>query len=264
MTTATQRAKRGVLLVAGHALPAAATALQRSRRAAFVTRTRNAARLAGAKVELDVAEDLRVGRGVRVTFEPGSRNVLRLGPGSSLEDRVLVMLKGGTLDAGDKVELRRDVVLSIAGVLRIEGDTPVSWGSVIHCSNDIVLERMAGLAEQVTVADSSHFFTTPDEHFWHNVRKGSVRVGRNTWVCPKATLTRGADVGSWCIVGSGSVVTGEVPDGHLASGVPAQLRPLPLPWATALASARAAEPVSAGGLDGASGDGDRGLQVDQS
>jgi acetyltransferase-like isoleucine patch superfamily enzyme len=216
--------------VARRAAPTVRTASQRARRAALLTRIRAAAELAGAQVELDIAADLLVGRGVRFTFEPGTHNVFRMGPQSRLDDRVLVMLKGGTIDAGARVELRRDVILNVAGLLRMEGDNPVSWGSVVHCSSSVLLEQMAGIAEQVTVADSSHFFTTPEKHFWHNVREGSVRVGSNTWICPKSTLARGADVGAHCIVGSGSVVTGVVPDGHLASGVPAQLRPLPLPW----------------------------------
>lgn len=205
-------------------------AVRQARRAALVAQVRKSAWMAHATVELDLRDDLVVGTGVRVVVEPGTHSVLRLGWESRLDDRVLIILKGGQLLAGDRVEVRRDVVLNLAGTLRVDGETPISWGSVIHCSNDVWLERMCGVAEQVTIADSSHFFTTPDEHFWHNVRTGSVRVGQNTWICPKATLTRGADVGSHCIVGSNSVVTGVVPDGHLASGVPAVVRPLPLPW----------------------------------
>lgn len=227
-TTSTVRRKAGGL--ARRALPTLERQAFRARRAAFVLRVELAAERAGATVELDLAPDLVVGRGVRVEFAPATHNVLRVGPGSRLDDRVLLLLQGGRLLVGDRVEVRRDVVLKVGGTLRIEGQTPISWGCVVHCSNDVVLERMVGLAEQVTIADSSHHFTTPDEHFWHNVRTGSVRVGRNTWVCPKAVLARGADVGSHCIVGSASVVTGVVPDGHLASGVPAQVRPLPLPW----------------------------------
>jgi acetyltransferase-like isoleucine patch superfamily enzyme len=206
---------------------------QRLRRALLVARVRRTARRVGATVDLDLAPDLFLGRRVTVTVMPETHSVVRFGPGSRIEDGVLLMLKGGQLEAGPRVELRRDVVVNLAGRLRIDGDTPISWNSVIHCSNDVHLEEMAGLAEQVTVADSSHFFTTPDEHFWHNVRKGAVRVGRNTWICPKVTLTRTADVGSHCIVGAGSVVVGVVPDGHLASGVPATSSPLPLPWRAA-------------------------------
>jgi acetyltransferase-like isoleucine patch superfamily enzyme len=104
---------------------------------------------------------------------------------------------------------------------------------VIHCSNSVTIAPLAGLAEQVTIADSSHYFTTPDQHFWHNVRVGSVSVGYNTWICPKVTLARGAAVGAHCIIGSNSVVVGVVPDGSLASGVPAEIRPLSLPWRSA-------------------------------
>ncbi|MDP9181930.1 MAG: acyltransferase [Actinomycetota bacterium] len=204
---------------------------QRWRRAAFMARVRFTARRAGGHVELDLAPDLQVlGRGVTVTVMPGTSSVLRIGPGSRIEDGVTLMLKGGRLEAGPRMELRRGVIVSLAGVLRMESDNAISWGSIIHCSNDILLEPMAGIAEYATVADSSHYFTDPEEHFWHNVRKGSVRIGRNTWICPKVTLTRNSDVGSHCIVGAGSVVVGTVPDGHLASGVPAVCRPLDLPW----------------------------------
>lgn len=245
--------------VARRLAPAAGASLQRVRRAALVARVRSAARMVRAEVDLDLASDLLVGRDVRVTFEPGSRNVLRIGAGSRLDDRVLIMLKGGTVDLGPRVEVRRDVVLNVAGTLRVVGDTPISWGSVLHCSSNVLFEEMVGLAEQVTVADSSHYFTTPDEHFWHNVRTGPIRVGRNTWICPKATVVRGADIGACCIVGSGSVVTGRVPDGHLASGVPAQVRPLPLPWTVdPAASAAPAEPLAARGGDGMPADGDGG------
>jgi len=200
------------------------------RRAAFIARVRATAAWSHASVDLDVADDVVLGQHVRVTFQEWSHNILHIGPGCRLEDRVLIQLKGGSVALGERVELRRDVLLNVAGRLELQGDNPVSWNSVIHCSNSVTIAPMAGLAEQVTVADSSHYFTTPDEHWWHNVRLGSVSVGYNTWICPKVTLARGAAVGAHCIVGSNSVVVGPVPDGSLASGVPAEVRPLTLPW----------------------------------
>lgn len=216
--------------VVRRAAPAVREAERRARRAAFLIRLQVAAELAGARLETDVADDLMVGRDIRIEVEPATRNVLRIAPGSQIEDQVVLRFQGGTLDAGERTLLRRDVILDIGGLLRLEGFNPLSYGTIIHCAQQIVLEPMAGLAEQVTVADSSHYFTTPERHFWHNVKTSPVRIGRNTWVCPKVTVARGADVGAFCIIAAGSVVTGAVPDGSLASGVPATSRPMVLPW----------------------------------
>ena len=52
-----------------------------------------------------------------------------------------------------------------------------------------------------------------------------------TSICSKATIARGARVGDHCIVAGNSIVTGDVPSGHMASGVPATVvREVPLPW----------------------------------
>jgi acetyltransferase-like isoleucine patch superfamily enzyme len=214
------------------AAPKSRAASQGTRRKALIAQIKAAAIWSDATVDVHIDHDVQLGSGIRVTFEPSTHSVLHVGPGCRIDDDVLIQLKGGSVRLVERVELRRGVVLNVAGALELQGDNPVSWNTVIHCSNVVTLAPMAGIAEQVTIADSSHYFTTPDEHFWHNVRLGEVYVGRNTWICPKVTLARGARVGSHCIVGSNSVVTGEVPDGSLASGVPAVIRPLPLPWKT--------------------------------
>lgn len=218
--------------------PQSQMAIQRTRRMAFIAQIKAAAIWNNATVDLRLDPDVHIGRRVRVTFEPWSHNVLHIGPRSWLGDDVLVQLKGGSVLIGPGVHVRRGAVLNVAGRLECEGDNLISWHSVIHCSNDVRIGRQTTIAELATIADSSHYFTTPEDHVWHNVRVGSVAIGTNTWICAKATLTRGAVVGSHCIVAANSVVAGEVPDGSLASGVPATVRPLSLPWATEVAAAR--------------------------
>jgi acetyltransferase-like isoleucine patch superfamily enzyme len=216
--------------------PQSLAAIQSTRRKAFVAQTRAAAIWNNATVDLRIEPDVRIGRGVRVVLEPWTHNVLHVGAGCWIDDNVLLQLKGGSVVLGPRVQLRRDMVLNVAGRLDCEGDNVVSWNSVIHCSNDVRIGRQTIIGEHTTIADSSHYFTEPDEHVWHNVRVGSVRIGDNTWICAKATLGRGANVGSHCIVGANSVVVGVVPNGSLASGVPAVVRPLPLPWTAPMAA----------------------------
>ena len=203
-----------------------------------------------ASVELDVSPDLRLGRGVRFVVDPRTHTLLRVGPRSRLDDRVLVLLKGGRIELGAETWLRRDVVLNVSGHLQLVRSNVMSWGTVLHCAESVRLEPMASAAEAVTIADSTHFFTEPDAFFYHNTRTAPIVVGANTWLCPKVTVTPDVTIGSHCIVASNSVVIGDIPDGHLASGVPARVvKALPLPWRD---GGRASERDGgrAGGTDG--------------
>jgi acetyltransferase-like isoleucine patch superfamily enzyme len=214
-----------------YALPPTERALVKASRAAFVARVRAAAFRADATVDLQVAPDVTIGHGVRVEFAPGTTNRLVLGPQVALEDRVVIRFSGGAAELGRRCRLRRDVIVNIGGgLLTLDTDATISWGSVVHCAERVELAEMAGAAEQVTISDTNHYWTTPDEFFWHNARTKPVYIGRNTWLCPKVSVVPGARVGDHCLVTASSVVVGTVPDGSIATGVPATFRPMALPW----------------------------------
>lgn len=48
-----------------------------------------------------------------------------------------------------------------------------------------------------------------------------IRIGKNCWLGTNIVVM--AHIGSDCLVGAGSVVTKEVPDGHVAAGNPARI-----------------------------------------
>lgn len=47
-----------------------------------------------------------------------------------------------------------------------------------------------------------------------------VTIGDNCWIAGNVTVLAGAKIGSGCVIGAGSVVTGEIPPDTLAYGVP--------------------------------------------
>ena len=49
-----------------------------------------------------------------------------------------------------------------------------------------------------------------------------VTIGSNCWIAANVTIIGGAKIGDGCVIGAGSVVTGEIPDGYLAYGIPAK------------------------------------------
>jgi acetyltransferase-like isoleucine patch superfamily enzyme len=204
----------------------------RARRALLVARARAAAAWHRCELEIDVAPDVLVGRDVRIELARDTTNRIRIGAGSRLGDRVLLRMIGGSVELGRDVEIRRDTVLNLGGGLLEIGDGSIlSWSCRVHCAEHVRLEEIVGVAEDVTIADSTHFFTEPDRFFYDNTRTAPISIGTNTWLCPKVTVTSGAKIGSHCIVAAGSVVIDDVPEGHLASGVPISVtRPIKLPW----------------------------------
>lgn len=204
----------------------------RLRRAALVGRLRAAAAWHRAELEVDIAPDVAVGRDVRVELAPRTTNRIVVGTGSRIGDRVLIRMTGGTIDVGPGCDIRRDTVLNIGGGLFEMGEGSIlSWSCRVHCAEHVRLDAIVGVAEDVTIADSTHFFTEPDRFFYDNTRTAPILIGTNTWLCPKATITSGVKIGAHCIVAAGSVVIADIPDGTLASGVPATtLRPIDLPW----------------------------------
>jgi sugar O-acyltransferase (sialic acid O-acetyltransferase NeuD family) len=54
---------------------------------------------------------------------------------------------------------------------------------------------------------------------------GNVRVGERTWLGIGASAKDGVSIGADVIVGAGAVVIGDIPDGVVAMGVPAVVRP---------------------------------------
>ena len=125
-------------------------------------------------------------------------------------------------------------MLNLRGRFEMGAGSIISWYSVVHCGESVTFGSLVGLAERVTVADSTHYFTEPDVFFYENTRHAPVVIGHNTWLAPGATVTAGARIGQHCIIGANAVVGGTVADGHVVtSGKPAA-RKLQLPWEKAV------------------------------
>lgn len=59
--------------------------------------------------------------------------------------------------------------------------------------------------------------------FWHVNLSGAVEIGEGCMLGSKAVVLQSKKVGSWSTVGAGAVVTGDLPGGCTAVGVPARV-----------------------------------------
>ncbi len=202
-----------------------------AKRAALVAGIQARAAAAGASVDLEVAPNVQLDGRVRIYIQPGSTNRLSIGPRARVEDGVYIQLKGGTIEIGPAVEVRRHSVLNVSGQLILEGNNIISYGDVIHCADRIVFEPYAGCSEYVTVADSRHFHSDETTFFYDNVESRPITIGRNAWLANKSSVLMGVRIGELSVVAGHSVVTRDVPPRTIVAGAPAKVigRTLPPP-----------------------------------
>lgn len=206
-------------------------AYRRFRQKLFVARVKAMAKWERATVEFDFAPDVQIGRNVRVVVWPGTHTTFKLGPKSWLRDNVVIHMKGGSFVGGIRTDLRQNVAVQIEGRIILDGENTISYGCSLHSGESIHLGYAAIMAEYATIADSTHFHTTPDEPVGENVKFAAVDIGRNTFICPRVSVGRGVTIGAWSIVGPSSVVSKDIPAGVFASGVPCEVvRSLDHPW----------------------------------
>lgn len=105
-------------------------------------------------------------------------------------------------------------------------------GAHITAINRIQLGKNVLTGKYVLITDNAHgeadaslLETAPDKR--PLVSKGPVIIEDNVWIGEKASILPGVHVGRGAIIGAGAVVTKDVPAGHIALGVPAQIKKIP-------------------------------------
>jgi acetyltransferase-like isoleucine patch superfamily enzyme len=194
-----------------------------------------------SSVTIELAPDVRIGRGLRVVVLPRTSSSMRLGAGSTIGDNVTLYFRGGALVGGVRTDLRTNVALHIGGHILLDGENVLGYGCVIHCGDSVHMGYATIAGEYCGIADSRHFHTTADEPIQHNTLYAPVEIGRNSLLAPRVSVGRGVTIGPWCVVGPGSVVAKDLPAGVFASGIPAVVvRDLEHPWMTDAASTETA------------------------
>lgn len=113
----------------------------------------------------------------------------------------LAVLKRAGLRAGTGVRIGNHTYIdkAFAWAITVEDDVTISWGVSI-AAHDAAGRRIAGYT-----------------------RVEPVRIGRGSYLGTGVIVLPGANIGQNCVIGSGSVVRGVIPDGSVAAGVPCRV-----------------------------------------
>lgn len=110
------------------------------------------------------------------------------------------------------------------GSLRIGDKAVFGKDNTVNCYLDVEIGAATLVADWVYICDFDHVttdITVPIKD--QGIVKSPVRIGPDTWLGTKVTVTRGTRIGRGCVVGAHAVVRGEVPDYKIAVGIPARV-----------------------------------------
>lgn len=75
----------------------------------------------------------------------------------------------------------------------------------------------------VYITDSNHVYGMGIDPHDNPMSKGTVRIGNCCWIGAKAVILKDVQLGDYCVVAAGAIVTKSFPPGSLVGGVPARL-----------------------------------------
>lgn len=108
---------------------------------------------------------------------------------------------------GDRVFIGHECGFGVAGRITIGNDCLIGGGTRIQDNDGHPLDPEKRRAREPVAPE--------------NVRP--VTIGNNVWIAPRATILKGVTIGENSIVGTGSVVTKDVPPNTVVAGNPAAL-----------------------------------------
>jgi acetyltransferase-like isoleucine patch superfamily enzyme len=154
---------------------------------------------------------------------------IRLGSNVVIDDNCLLDAKGVDnrgIDISDEVFIGRNSILSCKnGNIAIAERANLGFNCEIFSAGEVRVGREVMLAAYVYLVGGEHLHDRPDLPVAQQGRTSrGIRVEDGVWIGTHAVVDDGVRIGVNAIIGAGAVVLEDVPDYHIAAGVPA--RPL--------------------------------------
>lgn len=125
---------------------------------------------------------------------------------------------------GEGCVLDHGLVVESRGRLEVGDRTVFGHHCTIAADEGITIGRDCLIAELVSIRDHDHAFASTDVAIIDQGRSTTpIHIGDNVWIGGKVTITKGVTIGSNAVVGAHAVVTGDLPDGCVAVGIPARV-----------------------------------------
>jgi acetyltransferase-like isoleucine patch superfamily enzyme len=108
--------------------------------------------------------------------------------------------------------------------LKIGNNCSIGRFAHINAYEKVVLEDFVLISDRVHISDVSHIYRNENIPIMNQGAEfqGSVVIKNGAWIGIGAVILPGVNIGRNSIVGANAVVTKDVPDFHVAKGIPAR------------------------------------------
>jgi acetyltransferase-like isoleucine patch superfamily enzyme len=154
---------------------------------------------------------------------------LQLGTNVFIGDRVIIFQasKGGSVKLGDRVCILRDTIIETgdSGTLTVADDVYIHPRCQINAYlAAIEIGRGALIAPNCALYPHNHGIA-PERPIREQPcqAKGPIVIGDHAWLGVGVIVLGKVRIGKGAVIGAGSVVTKDIPDGAIAAGAPARV-----------------------------------------
>lgn len=120
---------------------------------------------------------------------------------------------------GKNVCMYRSLELRNPRNLVIDGDNSIGKNVMLDARKGLHIEKGCVIASHVLIWTLHHDYNSDDFH----VIGAPVTLGAHSWICSRAIILPGVNIGKGAVVASGAVVTKDVPPYAIVGGIPARI-----------------------------------------
>ena len=122
-----------------------------------------------------------------------------------------IKILSGNLTIGKGMRMNPGSYIAVLnnGNVLIENNVSINRNTMIVCHDSITIKEHCSIGPNVMIYDHDHCFNA--EGIQKGYRTAPVVINKNCWIGGNVVILRGTTIGEGCVIGAGSVVSGNIP-----------------------------------------------------
>jgi len=144
----------------------------------------------------------------------------------NLDREKLMLQKSRFKYCGSNVGIEPSCIIIVPDRFSIGDNSSISYGTIVFASYDVTIGKNCLISSNCGISSYNHTINSEnrriDDLVSDQIFSRPVFIGDNVWIGMNSCIMPGVAIGNNSIVGSGSVVTKNIPENQIWAGNPAK------------------------------------------